>query len=299
MKPDPSLAPEHIVETACPLDCPDACSLDVTVQDGRITKIDGSTSNPITDGYICAKVRRFGERVYGADRLIHPAVRKGPKGAGQVRARVVGRSAGSRRDRMRRGARQWGGESILPYSYGGSNGLLTQDTGDADALPPARRVAPRADGVRGAHRRRQQALYGKMPSVTYQDYPEARLIIAVGRQPVRVRHPHRAVPPRGAAARRDAGRRSIRERRRWQSRPISIWPFDPGTDLPIALAIHRYLFESGYADRRFLERAHAQRRPAARKALPVDLRARRGRGRIVARRLVAALAECTRRRRRR
>ena len=88
MKPDPSLAPEHIVETACPLDCPDGCSLNVTVQDGRITKIDGSTSNPITDGYICAKVRRFGERVYGSDRLLYPAVRKGPKGAGARFERV-------------------------------------------------------------------------------------------------------------------------------------------------------------------------------------------------------------------
>ena len=78
MKSDPSLAPEHIVETACPLDCPDGCSLNVTVQDGRITKINKS----ITDGYICAKVRRFGERLYGADRLLYPAVRKGPKGAG-------------------------------------------------------------------------------------------------------------------------------------------------------------------------------------------------------------------------
>ena len=58
MKSAPSLAPEHIVETACPLDCPDGCSLNVTIQDGRITAIDGSRANPITDGYICAKVRR-------------------------------------------------------------------------------------------------------------------------------------------------------------------------------------------------------------------------------------------------
>jgi anaerobic selenocysteine-containing dehydrogenase len=82
MKAAPSLAPEHIVETVCPLDCPDSCSLNVTLQDGRITTIDGSTANPVTGGYICAKVRRFTERVYGSDRLLHPAVRKGPKGAG-------------------------------------------------------------------------------------------------------------------------------------------------------------------------------------------------------------------------
>src|SRR5918911_5438414 len=75
--------PASIVETACPLDCPDSCSLAVTVRHGKIVEIDGSRKNPVTEGYICAKVRKFGERVYGPDRLLYPAVRKGRKGAGQ------------------------------------------------------------------------------------------------------------------------------------------------------------------------------------------------------------------------
>ena len=66
-----------VVETACPLDCPDACSLAVTVKAGKVVTIDGSRKNPVTDGYICAKVRRFGDRVYGPDRLLYPAIRKG------------------------------------------------------------------------------------------------------------------------------------------------------------------------------------------------------------------------------
>ena len=71
--PKPGVAPpESTVTTACPLDCPDACTLNVTVRGGRITKIDGSTENHITNGYICAKVRRFHERVYGDDRLLYP-----------------------------------------------------------------------------------------------------------------------------------------------------------------------------------------------------------------------------------
>src|SRR3979411_1458642 len=81
---DPILGgPASVIETACPLDCPDACSLAVTVQHGKVVTIDGSRKNPITDGYICAKVRRFGERVYGPDRLLYPAVRSGRKGSGQ------------------------------------------------------------------------------------------------------------------------------------------------------------------------------------------------------------------------
>src|SRR5678816_2649914 len=76
-----------VVETACPLDCPDACSLAVTVQNGKVVNIDGSHKNPVTEGYICAKVRKFSDRVYGPDRILYPAVRKGRKGEGQF-ARV-------------------------------------------------------------------------------------------------------------------------------------------------------------------------------------------------------------------
>lgn len=54
-----------MVRTACPLDCPDSCSLDVSLERGRIVGIDGGSENPVTKAYICAKVRRFPERVYG------------------------------------------------------------------------------------------------------------------------------------------------------------------------------------------------------------------------------------------
>src|ERR1700682_4119072 len=77
--------PMAVVETACPLDCPDACSLAVTVRRGRIIEIDGSHKNPVTNGFICAKVRKFGERVYGQDRLQYPAIRVGAKGLGRFK----------------------------------------------------------------------------------------------------------------------------------------------------------------------------------------------------------------------
>ena len=39
----------------------------------------------MTRGYICNKVRHFHHRVYGDDRLLHPAVRTGAKGRGSFR----------------------------------------------------------------------------------------------------------------------------------------------------------------------------------------------------------------------
>jgi anaerobic selenocysteine-containing dehydrogenase len=81
MKRPGLFAATHHVATVCPLDCPDSCSLTVTVQDSKVTTIDGSSLHPVTGGFICAKVRRFPERLYGADRLEFPAIRRGPKGS--------------------------------------------------------------------------------------------------------------------------------------------------------------------------------------------------------------------------
>src|SRR6478609_8480272 len=86
--PDPKIAPpsswgRSTVATACPLDCPDSCSLSVEVERGKVTKIDGSRVAPSTDGFICGKVRQFDRRIYSEQRILHPAVRSGPKGAGQ------------------------------------------------------------------------------------------------------------------------------------------------------------------------------------------------------------------------
>src|SRR5512140_2059265 len=114
--------PATTIQTACPLDCPDACTLSVTVQQRRIIEIDGSSKNPVTNDFICAKVRRFAERVYGPDRLLYPAVRKGRKGEGKF-ARVPWEEALELVvSKFREAKQQYGGEAILPFSYGGSNG---------------------------------------------------------------------------------------------------------------------------------------------------------------------------------
>ncbi len=251
MKTATLFVPEHIVATACPLDCPDSCSLDVTVQEGRVTAIDGSHANPVTGGYICAKVRRFAERVYGPDRLLYPAVRKGPKGLATF-ARVSWDEAfGTIAERLRDARERWGGESILPYSYGGSNGLLTQDTSDATlfrrlgASRLARTVCAAPTGAAN------MAMYGKMPSVTYEDFPEAKVIVLWGANPSA--SGIHLVPYIRDAQRRGARLIVIDPRTTPLARQADIHlAVRPGTDLPVALAIHRYLFEEGHADAAFL-----------------------------------------------
>jgi anaerobic selenocysteine-containing dehydrogenase len=240
-----------VVETVCPLDCPDSCTLDVTLQGGRITSIDGSSLNPVTNGYICAKVRRFGERIYGSDRLLYPAIRKGPKGFASFQRASWDEALSLIATRLIEARERWGGESILPYSYGGSNGLLTQDTSDATlfrrlgASRLARTVCAAPTGAAN------EALYGKMPSVTYQDYPDARLIVVWGANPTA--SGIHLVPYIREAQRNGAKLVVIDPRTTALAKQADVHlAVRPGTDLPVALSIHRYLFESGKADAAFL-----------------------------------------------
>ncbi len=239
------------VRTACPLDCPDACTLDVTVEKGRVVKIDGGDTNPVTRGYICAKVRRFAERLYGEDRLLYPAIRKGLKGQGTFNRVSWDEALDYIVERMQHIRETTGAEAILPFCYGGSNGLLTQDTNDATLFRAfgtsrlARTVCAAPTGAANL------GLYGKMPGVVYADYVHARLIVLWGVNPAAsgihlipyLREARKlgaklvVVDPRTTSLARQAD--------------LHLAP-RPGTDLPIALAIHRYLFEHG-VDERFLD----------------------------------------------
>jgi anaerobic selenocysteine-containing dehydrogenase len=251
--PKPAVAPtESHVTTACPLDCPDACTLDVTVRGGRVTKIDGSHDNHITQGYICAKVRRFPERVYGDDRLLYPAVRRGAKGSGQFK-RVTWDDAMDLIAEKFQAARTGGGaETILPLCYGGSNGFLTQDYADAilfRRFGTSRLLRTVCAAPTGAA---NLGLYGKMPSVSYEDYPDAKMIIVWGVNPS-VSGIH--LMPYLKQARDNGAYIVVFDPRattvaRQADLHVAV---RPGTDLPVALSIHRYLFEEGHASQAFID----------------------------------------------
>ena len=67
--------------SVCTLDCPDTCSLTVTVVDGRVAKARGSHALPYTEGVICNKVAHHsGAFVHGPARLLHPLRRVGARG---------------------------------------------------------------------------------------------------------------------------------------------------------------------------------------------------------------------------
>jgi len=243
--------PMEVLRSVCPLDCPDACTLDVTVKSGRVAKIDGGRINPLTEGYICAKVRRFGDHLYSPERLLYPALRDGKKGEGRFRRTSWDEALSAIVDRMSALRGAGGGERILPLSYGGSNGLLSQDTTDARLF---RRLG--ASGLArtvcaAPSRAAAEGLYGRMPGVALQDYAHARLIIVWGTNPSATGI--HLVPIIQRAQARGARLVVVDPRQTpLAQRADHHLALRPGTDLPVALSILRWLFAEGAADLDFL-----------------------------------------------
>jgi len=261
-----SAEPEfRIAASACPLDCPDACSLEVRVEGDRVVSIGGSRINPLTEGYICSKVRRYPEHVHGDRRVRNPRIRSGRKGSGEFRRASWDEALDLVADKLKALAGRGRGERILPLSYGGSNGYLSQDTTDArlfarlGASRLARTVcaAPTSRAATG--------LYGKMAGVAFPDYRHARLIVLWGVNP-QVSGIH--LVPHVQAAQQAGARLVVVDPRRTRlaERADLHLPVRPGGDLPLALALIRWLFENGRANESFLAEHAAGAEELARRA---------------------------------
>lgn len=241
----------EILPSACPLDCPDTCSLEITVTDGKVQKLEGSRLNPLTEGFICSKVRRFGRHLYGDERLRYPLVRTGTKGRGEFERIDWDSALELIAKNLRTTREQHGGEAILPLCYGGSNGYLTQDTLDARLF--RRLGASRLERTvcAAATSRALAGLYGKMPGVAFDDYRYARLIVVWGANPS-VAGIH-LVPIIQQAQQAGAKLVVVDPRRTPLAKKADLHLAPrPGTDLPVALSLIRWLFESGAADLEFM-----------------------------------------------
>ena len=118
--------------TTCPHDCPSTCALEVEVSDGRIGKVRGAKANTYTDGVICAKVARYAERAHHPDRLTRPLIRRGAKGEGAHPENwaPIGwdEALDITAERFRDAAGRHGAETVWPYFYAGTMGLVQRDS---------------------------------------------------------------------------------------------------------------------------------------------------------------------------
>jgi anaerobic selenocysteine-containing dehydrogenase len=116
-----------VVRTVCPHDCPDACSVLVTVQNGRVLHTVGDPEHPFTRGFLCGKVGRYAERVHSPERLLTPLRRTGAKGEGQFAPITWGEALDEIVHRWQAIIAEHGGEAIAGYAYSAHQGIVNRN----------------------------------------------------------------------------------------------------------------------------------------------------------------------------
>jgi anaerobic selenocysteine-containing dehydrogenase len=242
----------EIRHSTCPHDCPSACALDIEVVEGRsIGRVRGSKKQTYTAGVVCAKVARYAERIHHPERLMFPMRRIGPKGSGRF-ARISWEQALDEiAERFNAAEREFGAESVWPYYYAGTMGLVMRD------------------GInRLAHVKKYSRFYpticaniarvgfsigtGKIAGVDPREMGVSDLIVIWGTNPVNTQvnvmtHASRAKKERGARI----AAVDVYNNDTMKQADIKII-LRPGTDGAFACGVMHVLFRDGLADRAYM-----------------------------------------------
>jgi anaerobic selenocysteine-containing dehydrogenase len=243
-----------IRHSTCPHDCPSACALDVEVIDGStIGRVRGSKQQTYTAGVVCAKVARYAERIHHPDRLMYPMRRTGPKGSGQF-ARISWDDALDEiADRFDAAEREFGAESVWPYYYAGTMGLVMRD--GINRLAHVKKYSRFYSTICANVARVGFAIgTGKIAGVDPREMGVSDLVVIWGTNPVNTQvnvmtHAMRARKERGARI----AAVDIYNNDTMKQADIKI-VLRPGTDGAFACGVMHVLFREGYADRAYMER---------------------------------------------
>jgi molybdopterin guanine dinucleotide-containing S/N-oxide reductase-like protein len=263
---------KQVVHAACPHDCPDACGVLITVEDGRATKIVGDPAHPVTRGFLCAKVAKYLDRVYSPDRVLYPMRRVGPKGSTRLRSlappgRVEEPSPHQQEwqriswdealdeiiSRFRKISTEFGSEAILPFSFGGTLGMLNSASMDR----------------RFFHRLGASQLARNICSAAGEAGLESVLGVKLGTEPEQFRHSRYIIAwaanihgnnvhlwPFIAEARRQGAKLVVIDPYRTRTAACADWylPINPGTDAALALGLMHVIIGENLYDSDYVER---------------------------------------------
>lgn len=223
----------------------------VTVEGDKAVAIGGDREHPFTQGFLCAKVNQYLDRVYSRDRLLHPMRRAGRKGEGKFERITWDAALDEIAARLRDVIARHGAQAILPYSYAGNMGVLSYGSMDRrffQALGASlldRTICASAGGAG------YKATVGKAIGFDPEAVVHARFIVAWGANIV---SSNVHLWP------------FIEEARRRGAKLVTIDPFRsktaeksdqhlairPGTDGALALAMMHVIFRDGLEDPEYL-----------------------------------------------
>src|SRR5215472_1939011 len=252
---------KRVVHAACPHDCPDACATLITVEDGRATRIQGDPAHPITQGFLCAKVAKYLDRVYSPDRVLYPMRRIRPKGAAGKAVRAADewqriswdQALSEIAARFRSIISAFGSEAILPYSYAGNLAKLNFESMDRrffhrlGASQLARTICSEAGGA-GV-----RSVYGVNMGTEPEQFRHSKYIIAWAAN-IHGNNVH--LWPFIEEARRNGAKLVVIDPYRTRTAACADWhlPINPGTDVALALAMMHVIIQGELCDADYIAR---------------------------------------------
>ncbi len=246
---------QTVKHSVCPLDCPDTCSLDVTVEADKIVKIRGSKSNPYTDGAICDKVAKYyPDFVHGDQRLREPLRRIGNRGEDRFEKISWDDALGLITQKTQDAIARYGPQTVLPFNYAGPHGQLgggSMDRRFFNQLGASQLDrGPLCGAVRG---RAYTSLFGDAPGMPPEQAEDADLIAVWGNN-VTVSNLHFARVIKSA---REKGATLVvvdPKRTRIAEQAHLYIQIAPGTDVVLALALAAEFERRATINLKFIDR---------------------------------------------
>ncbi|PVB63407.1 molybdopterin oxidoreductase family protein [Labrenzia sp. 011] len=245
--------PPETAFSACPHDCPSTCALDVHFDaDGRVKRLNGARDNSYTAGVICAKVARYAERLYHPDRLLKPLRRVGAKGEGRFEEISWDSALDLIAERFLSAEAEFGAESVWPYHYAGTMGLVQRDS--IHRLRHAKGYSRQFDSIcTNPAWTGYVAGTGRLAGPDPREMALSDQIVIWGTNPVATQV---NVMTHAISARKKRGARiivvDVYRTETMKQADIGLI-VKPGTDAALACAIMHVLFRDGFADRDYLE----------------------------------------------
>jgi anaerobic selenocysteine-containing dehydrogenase len=247
------VAESTVIRGACPHDCPDTCAWEVTVRAGVAEKLVGVKEHPFTRGGLCAKVSHYLERTYSLNRLLHPLVRTGPKGAGDFEPTTWDDALERIAARLKAIVAEHGGEAVLPYSFAGTQGVVQGASMDRRffARLGASRLERTVCGQAAAAGQLEAA--GTLVGLRPEDLAHSRLIVLWGTNTI-VTNLHQW--PIIQAARKAGARVIVIDPLRTRTAAAADWHVRPlpGSDGALALGLMHVIVAEGLHDADYVDR---------------------------------------------
>lgn len=245
--------PVQKIHGACPHDCPDTCGIVTEVENGRAVNFYADADHPVTQGWLCAKVRPYLNHVYHPERLQYPLRRVGPKGSGRWTRISWAEAVAEIVERWQKIIDDYGAAAILPYSYSGTLGLVQMIVCNERLWRRIGTSHLQRTICGAAAEYAVERTLGARHAPAYEEVAHSRLVIIWGHNPVSTA-PH--FMPHLKAAQRNGTRLVVIDpcrTRTARGADLHLAPL-PGTDGALALGLAHVIVAEGRHDETWLEK---------------------------------------------